>query len=109
MYDPRRPASVALALWIGAAWSAPAAAQPTAQASEPASAARPLQRWPEAVTRMSQWVVGSGDNGGLPFVVVDKVAAKVFVFGADGQLLDRAPALVGSARGDNSTPGDSDR
>ena len=100
---------MALALWIGAAWISPAAARQSAQSPEPASAAQPAQGWPEAVTRMSQWVAASGDNGGLPFVIVDKRAAKVFVFAADGQLLGRAPALIGSARGDDLTPGDSNR
>jgi hypothetical protein len=37
------------------------------------------------------------------------VAAKVFVFRADGRLRGAAPALLGFARGDNSTPGVGDR
>ena len=55
--------------------------------------------------RVADWVVDSGDNHGLPFVIVDKVDAKVFVFYADGRLRGAAPALLGLARGDDSVPG----
>jgi len=42
-------------------------------------------------------------------VIIDKVAAKVFVYRPDGQLRGSGPALLGFARGDNSTPGVGDR
>lgn len=45
------------------------------------------------------------DNQGLPFVLVDKITARVFVFDAEGRLRGASPALVGSARGDTSVPG----
>jgi hypothetical protein len=45
----------------------------------------------------------------MPFVIVDKVDAKVFVFNADGQLRGAAPALLGLTRGDTSVPGIGDR
>ena len=51
----------------------------------------------------------AGDKPGLPFVIVDKKEAKVFVFDADGRLRGAAPALLGSARGDDSIPGIGDR
>jgi hypothetical protein len=54
---------------------------------------------------MADWVVDSGDNNNLVFVIVDKVNAKVFVFNADGQLQSAAPALLGQAKGDASVPG----
>jgi hypothetical protein len=59
--------------------------------------------------RMADWVVDSGDNRGMPFVIVDKMDAKVFVFDADGRLRGAAPALLGLARGDDSIPGIGDR
>jgi hypothetical protein len=59
--------------------------------------------------RVADWVVDSDDNHGLPFVIVDKINAKVFVFDADGQLRGAAPALLGLARGDDSIPGIGDR
>ena len=58
---------------------------------------------------VADWVVDSGDNHGMPFVIVDKVDAKVFVFDADGRLRGAAPALLGLARGDDSIPGIGDR
>ncbi len=54
---------------------------------------------------VADWVVDSGDNRGMPFVIVDKMDAKVFVFYADGQLRGAARALLGLARGDDSIPG----
>jgi hypothetical protein len=42
-------------------------------------------------------------------VIIDKVAAEVVVFGADGRLWGAAPALLGLARGDGSAPGVGDR
>lgn len=58
---------------------------------------------------VAHWVVASGDNQGLPFVIIDKVEAKVFVFDAQGKLSGAAPALLGLARGDDSTPGIGER
>ena len=55
--------------------------------------------------RVADWVVDSGDNRGMPFVIVDKMDAKVFVFDADGRLRGAAPALLGLVRGDDSIPG----
>ena len=55
--------------------------------------------------RVADWVVASDDNGRLPFVIVDKVKAKVFVFDDRGRLLGAAPALLGRAVGDDSVPG----
>ena len=49
---------------------------------------------------MVAWVTASGDTHGLPFIIVDKVAAKIFVFGADNRLIGAASALLGVARGD---------
>jgi hypothetical protein len=59
----------------------------------------------ENARRMADWVVDSGDNQGMPFVIVDKVDARVFVFDADGQLKGAAPVLLGLARGDDTIPG----
>ena len=58
---------------------------------------------------VADWVVDSGDNRSMPFAIVDKTDAKVFVFDADGRLRGAAPALLGLARGDDSIPGIGDR
>ena len=47
---------------------------------------------------VADWVVDSGNNGRRPFAIVDKVAAKVFVFNAQGDLRGAAPVLLGLAR-----------
>jgi hypothetical protein len=59
----------------------------------------------DAVAQLKDWAVASGDPGGLPFIVIDKVAAAVFAFDASGGFVGAAPALLGIAHGDDSTPG----
>jgi hypothetical protein len=100
-------ALASLALWLGLSCAVltpvAAAAEQTADKAimaEPAS---------EAVAQIAQWVIASGDARGLPFAVIDKVAAEVAVFAADGQPLGAEPALLGLARGDESVPGIGDR
>ena len=58
---------------------------------------------------IADWVIGSGDNHDAPFVIVDKRAAKVFVFGPEGRLLGATTALLGLAHGDDTVPGIGDR
>jgi hypothetical protein len=58
---------------------------------------------------VADWVVHSGDNRGLPFLIVDKTRARVFVFDPGGYLSGAAPALLGTARGDHSVPGIGER
>lgn len=55
--------------------------------------------------QVAQWVGETGDNGGLPFMLIDKVAARVFVFNAAGELQGNDAALLGSARGDKTAAG----
>lgn len=55
--------------------------------------------------RLADWVVGSEDAQGLPFLIVDKVEARVFAFDQLGRLRRSAPVLLGAARGDVATPG----
>lgn len=54
---------------------------------------------------LAKWIADSGDNGKMPFVIVDKRNARVLVFGADGRLRGAAPALLGLTRGDDIVPG----
>lgn len=54
-------------------------------------------------------IVDSNDSRGLPFVIIDKTNAKIFAFNAGGLVLGAAPALLGSARGDESVPGIGER
>src|ERR1035437_7068081 len=59
--------------------------------------------------QIADWIVDSADNRGLPFVIVDKIDAKIFVFDAGGRIQGAAPALLGLARGDDTVPGIGDR
>ena len=59
--------------------------------------------------KLADWVVDSGDNHEMPFIVVDKINATIFVFHPDGSLKGSAPALLGLAKGDHSFPGIGDR
>lgn len=54
---------------------------------------------------IADWAMDSGDNAGMPFVVVDKVNARLFVFDAKGALRGASPVLLGFARGDHTVPG----
>jgi len=58
---------------------------------------------------LADWAIDSGDNKRMPFVVIDKTVARVFVFDAQGRLLGAAAALIGISRGDDSAPGVGDR
>jgi len=51
------------------------------------------------------WVVKSRDNHGLPFMILDKKQAHLWVYDRAAQLKGDAPVLLGSARGDHTLPG----
>jgi hypothetical protein len=51
------------------------------------------------------WVRQSGNNAGLPFAILDKHIAQLFVFDGNGSLRGSTPVLLGLAIGDKSVPG----
>ena len=55
--------------------------------------------------QVANWVVTSGDNRKLFFVILDKANTKVFVFEPSGKLRSATPVLIGAARGDDSVTG----
>jgi hypothetical protein len=55
--------------------------------------------------RVADWVVRTGDHRHVPFLIIDKVAATVFLFDADGRAQASAPVLLGVGRGDVFAPG----
>jgi hypothetical protein len=67
------------------------------------------QRASRDVQRLAAWVLASRDSRGLPFVIVDKRQARLFVFDSGGLLRGNAPILLGLARGDDSVPGIGER
>jgi len=80
---------------------------PAAPAEPPAIApAQPPGRPPSGLPgRLAEWVTATGDNDGMPFMIVDKLGARIFAFDAGGPFLGSAPVLVGLAHGDDSAPG----
>jgi len=58
-----------------------------------------------AMMRVADWVAASGDNGSLPYIIIDKPNAALFLFDATGKALGQAPVLIGVAVGDDATPG----
>ncbi|MGH8030067.1 MAG: hypothetical protein ACREO3_09045, partial [Arenimonas sp.] len=68
-----------------------------------------LQTAPPEVQSVARWVGSSRDNGGMPFLMVDKANAQVYVFNPAGNLTATAPVLLGMGKGDrmlvpNSAP-----
>ena len=55
--------------------------------------------------QMADWVVLRHDNAKMPFMVLDKRDARLYVFEAGGRLIDQTPVLLGSAHGDETYPG----
>jgi hypothetical protein len=55
--------------------------------------------------QVANWIVDTEDNQGMPFIIIDKVGARVMIFDAEGHLQGAAAALLGLAHGDDSTPG----
>ncbi len=95
--------------------SGPTAANLAAGADQLSVASAPTQQLRQAnfldanpsedARQVADWVAASGDNNGLPFIVVDKIGAMVFVFDSNDRLLGATSALLGEARGDDSVPG----
>jgi hypothetical protein len=61
------------------------------------------------VQSVAKWIGSSRDNGGMPFLMVDKANAQAYVFNPLGQLVATAPVLLGMGKGDvmlvpNSAP-----
>ena len=83
-------------------------AQKAPKPRAPKSAALPMAMSLQTA-QVTDWVIASGDNGTLPFMVIDKIAAAVFVFDGQGRRVGAAPALVGITPGDDSSPGVGDR
>ena len=106
--------SASLALWLGSALFI--ASNGACAGSEPAPGLNSVsmvdfqqESASSEVRYVAGWIMDSGDNRGMPFAIIDKVNAKVFVFDTGGNLQGAAPALLGMARGDDSVPGIGER
>ena len=84
----------------------PAALEIASVSAVPVKLANFGQEEPSPESRkLADWVVDSANNGRLPFIIVDKVNARTFVFDAQGQLKGATSVLLGLAVGDDSVPG----
>lgn len=55
-------------------------------------------------SRLANWITLHNNNQNMPFIIVDKPAAMVFVFNARGKLQGSSPALLGLSIGDETNP-----
>ena len=90
--NPGRSKHCTLALALLLACNAAAAAEAKAPDALPSASAE--------LRHVADWVAGSRDNGGLPYLLIDKANARAFAFDATGKLQGSAPVLLGMARGD---------
>lgn len=84
--------------------------QPTGAAEGPFRASFNSERASPEAKHVADWVAHSGDNHAdddrkLPFVILDKTDARIYLFDAQGTLLAAAPALLGLGKGDTSFDG----
>lgn len=97
------------ALLVGLAGQQPAFASLGSEATPTAAASNRVDFLGEAVSRdavrVADWVLASGDSEDRPFVIIDKVNARVYLFDKHAKLLGAAPALLGLGRGDDSVAG----
>ena len=97
-----------LALAASVAWmssSALAMTDPSANAGRPAASALAGTDASSDARYVEHWIREKGDDHGRPFAIVDKKAARIFVFAPGGRLVGASPTLLGLARGDVPIPG----
>jgi hypothetical protein len=93
--------ALCLALFAAHPWTALAAGK--------AAPAMPRATLGADAGTVLDWVRRTGDNRGLPFMIIDKRQAHLYVFGRDGATVGDAPVLLGLARGDDTVPGIGDK
>ncbi len=96
-----------LAVAASVAWissTASAITDTTTRPGEPLSALETVDASADA-RYVEHWIHEKGDDHGRPFVIVDKKAARIYVFGAGGTLVGASSTLLGQSRGDVPVPG----
>jgi hypothetical protein len=96
-----------LAVAASVAWissNASALTDTTTRPGEPLSALQAVDASADA-RYVEHWIHEKGDDHGRPFVIVDKKAARIYVFGAGGGLVGSSSTLLGQSRGDIPVPG----
>lgn len=107
-------AATCLSAAIATAHAVPAKpSAPPQPGAKPAPAAKRVdfgrERPSSDARKVAQWALESGDHQGEPFIIVDKVRARVYVFESNGKLRGAAPVLLGLAKGDHTVPGIGDK
>ncbi|MDR7148536.1 hypothetical protein J2W49_000464 [Hydrogenophaga palleronii] len=59
----------------------------------------------DQVKNMALWSAVTQDHAAMPFVIIDKRAARLYVFDASAHLQAHTAVLLGSAIGDHTVPG----
>ncbi|MBN8832432.1 MAG: hypothetical protein J0G94_17865 [Sphingomonadales bacterium] len=95
---------IVLMALAGLALTAPVPA-PAEAGARPAEHARSGITPSAATRRVADWIAASGDNASLPYAIIDKKGASLFLFDAKGKPLGKVPVLIGIAEGDDATPG----
>ena len=96
-----------LAIAASVAWissTAFALTDTTSRPGEPASVLESVDASADA-RYVEHWIHAKGDDHGRPFVIVDKKAARIYVFGAGGTLAGMSSTILGQSRGDIPVPG----
>ena len=96
-----------LAVAASVAWSTSTAfalTDTTSRHGEPASVLESVDASADA-RYAEHWIREKGDDHGRPFVIVDKKAARIYVFGAGGALVGTSSTILGQSRGDVPVPG----
>jgi hypothetical protein len=96
-----RAALAAAALWFSSV--AFALSEPGRPDTTP-SALAGLQASDDALY-VEHWIRAEDDNHDRPFAIVDKKAARIYVFAAGGRLVGSSTTILGLARGDVPVPG----
>jgi hypothetical protein len=99
----RKAALAAAVMWASSA--AFALSEPSASAPAAEESALAGQQASEDALYAEHWIRTEGDNHDRPFAIVDKKAARIFVFGPTGQLVGASATILGLARGDVPVPG----
>lgn len=95
-------AVAAMVAWVSS--TAFALTDPTSRQGELLSALDSVDASADA-RYVERWIHEKGDDHGRPFVIVDKKAARIFVFGAGGKLVGESSTILGQSRGDAPVPG----
>ncbi|WP_225809722.1 hypothetical protein [Halomonas lysinitropha] len=95
--------------WLMLAFVVPQVAQANSYDQLDSTPRFTIDHTSEQVRGTINWIIDSGDNLGMPFMIIDKQEARVFMFDVQGELRGEASALLGMAVGDDSVPGIGER